>query len=117
MKDGLYELFYRAASSPEGSFESMMLVLRSGRILAADQWGGVYLGRCDYNAKTRNHHIDVQFHIPEGGVLVTDDAPRQSASHIHIDTDIGDGEGPTRIQIDGREVIMTLKFKGPAPST
>ena len=40
LKDGLYELSYRALSSPEGTFDSMLLVLRKGRLLGADAWGG-----------------------------------------------------------------------------
>lgn len=116
LKDGVYELFYRAAGSPGGSYESMLLVLRGGNLLAADPWGGVASGRCELDQASRIYRISIRMLVPPGGMLVTDDAPRDDGGEVEIGGEIDAvGEGLLDLEIDGRKVSIALKYQGPVP--
>lgn len=117
LKDGIYELFYRAASSPQGSYGSMLLSLRRGLIMAADPWGGVCQGTCTFNQRDRSYRVAVEFHIPPGGMLVTDDIPRENGDLITFSADIADpiGDASTLVEIAGQPVSIALHYKGPMP--
>ena len=116
LKDGLYELFYRAVASPEGDYLSMMMVLRAGRILAADPYGGVCLGKCSFDRANRIYHLDVRLHVPAGAMLVTEDMPLPHGRDIMIRAGFDDTENTSLIDVAGHPVEVTLKFKSPAPN-
>ena len=116
MKDGLYELFYRAANAPGGSYESMLMVLRGGKLLAADPWGGVASGRCELDTSSLTYRIHVRMHVPPGGMLVIDDAPRVDGDEIEIGGEIDAvGDGIADLDVDGRAVNIALRYQGPLP--
>lgn len=116
LKDGLYELFYRAARSPDGNYQSMLLVLRAGRVLAADPWGGVCMGRVVRNKTSRTYRINVRMLVPAGGMLVTDDTPRTESTEIEIGAEIGDpADGIGQVEIAGQAVNIAFKYQGPIP--
>ena len=118
LKDGLYELYYRALAAPEGCFESMLLVLRDGKVLGADTWGGVCLGNCSFDPRRGRYQINLCLHVPPGGVLITDDAPRPQGGTIEIGAEMDDprGYGSTLVEVCGQPVSIELQFRGPAPS-
>jgi len=114
LKDGLYELFYRAANAPDSAYETMLMVLRDGRILAADPWGGVCMGQCLRDPKSHTYHLKVRLLVPPGGMLVTDDAPRLDGAEVEIGAEFDDpSDGVNVIDIDGRLVSVALKYQGP----
>jgi hypothetical protein len=76
LRDGLYELFYRAEAEPDSGYESLLLALRNGNVLGSDRWGGVFAGRCDFDEGKREHRVQVRLLVPPGGMLVTDECPR-----------------------------------------
>lgn len=117
LKDGLYELFYRAESAPQDRCGTMLLSLRAVRIMAADPWGGVCQGTCSFDKRNRRYRFDVRFHVPPGGELVTDSAPRVNGDLIDIGADIDDptGEAFTLVEVAGQPVCITLQFKGRMP--
>ena len=95
----------------------MLLVLRKGRLLGADVWGGVCLGHCTFDPLRRNYDISVRLHIPPGGVLVVDDAPRGEGDTIVIGAEIdgSNGDGSVLVEVCGQPVRIELQFRGAAP--
>jgi len=119
LRDGLYELFYRAEADPSGGFDSLLLALRNGNVLGSDRWGGVFTGRCEYDTLTRQHRINVRLIVPPGGMLVTDDCPRESGDEIDVAVTLGPARelssGCGLVDVGGQQVRVELQFKGPVP--
>lgn len=120
LRDGVYELFYRAEAKPEGGFDSLLLALRNGNILGSDRWGGVFVGRCDFDAAKREHRVHVRLLVPPGGMLVTDDSPRLRGDQIDVALTLGHprdlSTGCGLVDVGGQQVRVELQFKGPVPS-
>lgn len=119
LKDGLYELYYRAETDPDSGYDSLLLALRKGAILGSDRWGGVVTGRCEFDAATAQHQINVKLLVPPGGMLVTDQVPRIRGDSIDVAITLGT-TGATSAQcglvdVGGQQVRVELKFKGPVP--
>ena len=129
LKEGVYELLYRSEAEPHAGYDSLLLALRNGNILGSDRWGGVFLGRCEFDQQTCQHHITVRLHVPPGGTLVTDDAPCEAGQAIDVAFDFGSardlgtgiggtGFGETQIglvEVGGQQVRVELQYKGPVP--
>lgn len=119
LQDGLYELLYRAEADTSCGFDSLLLALRNGKVLGSDRWGGVFLGDCVFDRARDEHTVKVRFHVPAGGMLVTDDRPRMRGSAIDLSAVLAgdrDGSLPTRlVDLGGQRVEVALKFKGPVP--
>jgi hypothetical protein len=118
LKDGLYELFYRPEATPEAAYDSLLLSLRNGKVLGSDRWGGVFLGRCLFDTATRLHKICVRLQVPPGGMLVTDNTPRDSGDVIEIVTAFDDNprDGTGVVEVGGHLVRIALQFMGPVPA-
>lgn len=119
LKDGVYELYYRAEAEPGGGYESLLLALRNGHVLGSDRWGGVFAGRCDFDASTHQHRINVRLLVPPGGMLVTDDSPRLLGDQIDVAVTLGRSRdissGCGLVDVGGQQVRVELQFKGPVP--
>ena len=118
-RDGVYELFYRSESAPEGGFDSLLLALRNGNILGSDKWGGVFLGRFEFDPQTQHHRLDVQLHVPPGGMLVTDAKPRPWGDTIDVTLTLANTTAMTSafdvVNVGGGDIRVELQFKGPVP--
>ncbi len=119
LRDGVYELFYRAEAEPDGGYESLLLALRNGNVLGSDRWGGVFVGRCDFDSATRQHRVNVRLLVPPGGMLVTDTSPRLLGDQIDVAITLGGArdisEGGGLVDVGGQQVRVELQFKGPVP--
>ena len=117
LQDGLYELLYHNEEIPDSASGSLLVALRDGVVLGSDQWGGVLLGRCEFDQRSRRNSVRVQLKIPPGGMLVTDRSPRLDGGLIVIDAVFGPkGQDVTGVvDVAGQPVRIKLKFKGPVP--
>lgn len=116
LKDGLYELYYRAEATPDAGFDSLLLALRGGIILGSDRWGAVFFGNCDFDGASGQYQVRVALQVPDGGTLVTEDSPRDGGViDIEAALDTDGGLVTDLIDIAGRPVRIALKFKGPVP--
>jgi hypothetical protein len=118
-EDGLYELLYRSETAPGRETDSLLLVLRDGKLLGSDRWGGVFLGSCVFDETTRRHTISVSLQIPPGGMLVTDADPRPDGDIIDIVFELGsDGDranGSAIVDVAGEPIRIEFVYKGPVP--
>jgi hypothetical protein len=118
LADGVYELFYRCDGTDDPFDDSLLVALRGGRLLGSDRWGGVFIGRCDFDPATQRNRITGRLQVPPGGMLVTDVAPRPDGRVIPVAADLqlsGQHEASTVVDVDGGRVRIDLVFKGPVP--
>ena len=117
LKDGLYELHYSAGTGADAAGDSLLIALRSGRVLGSDRWGGLILGECVFDQATSLHHVKVELKVPPGGILVTESAPREDGGIITIDADLDDQtlRGCGVVDVGGLPVKIALQFKGSVP--
>ena len=114
LKDGLYELLYRS-ETPAAASDSLHIVLRKGKVLGSDQWGGVLFGECHYDRHTGRHGVIVRLQVPPGGILITDQTPRPQGCIIDIEMTLNgaDAGGSGVVDVAGQPVRIELVYKGP----
>jgi hypothetical protein len=118
LPDGLYELFYVPETEAGTAQDSMLVALRAGRVLGSDRWGGVFIGRCDFDPAAGVNIVHAQLMVPPGGTLATESQPRDGGSVIDIATVVDAAllaTGST-IEVDGQRLRIALVFKGPVPA-
>jgi hypothetical protein len=118
-QDGLYELSYRSPTASGNDADSLLMVLRDGKILGSDRWGGVFLGSCVFDDNANQSTISVRLQIPPGGMLITDSIPRPDGDVIDIVFTLSeDGElntGSAVVDVGGEPVMIEFVYKGPVP--
>jgi hypothetical protein len=92
-------------------------MLRDGKILGSDRWGGVFEGRYSFDASSGRHAVDVRFRVPAGGSLVTSIAPCVDGEWIDVATELTelDGRGVFEVPIQGEQVHFELDYRGLLP--
>ena len=113
LKDGLYELLYRS-DTPAAASDSLLIMLRDGKVLGSDQWGGVLFGECRYDRDTGRHGVNVRLQVPPGGILITDPTPRPEGCIIDIKMTLNDADegGSGVVDVAGQPVRIELVYKG-----
>jgi hypothetical protein len=122
LDDGVYELTYRAVPgepAPDAPTpgDSALVVLRKGRVLGCDCWGGVFLGQCQFDPVTDQHRVRLQLRVPPGGVLVTGMDGGPEGGTVEIAT-VLDARGPgvrAVVDVAGAPVEIALRYCGPVP--
>ena len=79
LEDGIYGLYFTAARACACKSESSqaLAVLRDGKVLGSDPWGGVFAGSCEFDPTDRANKVRLQFGVPPEGMLVTGSPPDQ----------------------------------------
>jgi hypothetical protein len=117
LKDGLYELSYRAEATPGVGFDNLLVALRGGTVLGTDRWGGVLLGQYQFDPVTRLYRVSVCLKVPPGGTVVTEAGPREGGGYIDIEAAFDKDGDPISelVEVAGHPVRISLVFKGPVP--
>jgi hypothetical protein len=122
LDDGVYGLSFepcgtaRAGAPPERG--EGLAVLRGGRILGSDRHGGVFRGRCRYDAARGEAVVEVRLAVPPHGVLLTGHAAGPDGAFL----DLAGRFPPPRpvsstvIDLGGAPVVVKLRFVGPLGS-
>jgi len=71
LSDGIYGLRFDADSGTGGAFGEGLAVLRRGRIVGSDAFGGVFAGRCLYDPAHDETVVTVRVAVPPHGILLT----------------------------------------------
>lgn len=121
LDDGIYGLRFEpdgaGADVGRSSFTGgeALAVLRQGRILGSDPYGGVFRGRCRYDAARGEAIVDVRLAVPPYGVLLTGLQAGADGTFLDIS-----GRFPLPkpvssavIDLGGVPVAVALRFVGP----
>jgi transcriptional regulator with XRE-family HTH domain len=118
LDEGIYGLAY--AGEHEGDVDSgdALAVLRNGKILGSDRWGGVFTGSYEYDAEARINRVHVRLEVPPEGVLVTGFAAGPRGAMIDVVACFERAAPRTEAMIDiaGRPVEIKLTYLGPVPN-
>ena len=115
--DGIYELLYRSEREPGSTAETLLMVLREGNLLGSDRWGGVFLGRYEFDGKRRKQCINVRLQVPPGGTLITDNEPHADGCVVDIafELDAGFQRAAGVVDLAGKPVMIELLYIGSVP--
>jgi len=118
LEDGIYGLDYRAPHARDDKGGSALAVLRDGKILGSDPWGGLFTGLYDYDTRHRLNKVRLRFDVPPEGVLVTGFCAGPAGATLDI---VGAFErtAPTMatvVEVSGVPVEVQLTYLGPLPS-
>lgn len=113
--DGVYELFYSCDSAQAGASDSLLILVRDGRLIGADRWGGLITGHHILDEETGGHRFVVELDVPANGILVTGAQPPAAKRTIELVADLSGAPYNARGRIDlfGAPVSLELVYRGP----
>lgn len=117
LEEGLYCLEYRAdRQGLEG--DSALAMLRDGRILGSDRFGGVFAGHYLCDAKSSRETIKLRMRVPPDGVLVNGFAagPEGALIEIVASFESGSGDRQAQIEVAGRPMEIRITYLSPLPN-
>lgn len=117
LEDGFYDLRYRAGRGDQADGGSGLAVLRNGRILGSDPWGGVFVGSCEVHPDACLSTVRVRFNVPPEGTLITGFSAGPEGAVLDI---VGTVARPapratTVVKVAGVPVRVALTYLGPLP--
>lgn len=117
LDEGLYGLSYRAEKASEPAGGDALAVLRNGKILGSDRWGGVFAGSYTYDAAGKQNRVHVRFDMPPDGTLVTGYCAGPSGATLDIVADFQRATPVSHAVVDvaGQPVAIELTYIGPLP--
>lgn len=117
LDDGLYSLSYGQSVACGGDGGDALAVLRSGRIVGSDRWGGKFEGTCRFDTARKTNHVHVRLHVPPEGELVTGFCAGATGASVEVTAELA-RNGPlaaTAVDVAGQRVDLTLAYLGPLP--
>ena len=116
--EGLYALRYTHAEKDQHETGSALAVLRSGKILGSDRWGGVFSGSYEFEPATETNTMHVRLSVPPDGELITGHQAGPEGATIDI---VGTFVRATplstaTVDVAGNPVDIELTYLGPLPT-
>jgi len=117
LRNGIYGLEFTAARAGGAGGASALAILRDGKILGSDCWGGVFVGSCEFDPKAHLNKVRLSFKVPAEGKLITGFSAGPDGAVLDI---VGAVEraGPsatTAVDVAGAPVRVELTYLGPLP--
>ena len=117
LEDGIYGLDYRAQDARGEDGGRALAILRDGKILGSDPWGGLFTGLYDYDPRHCLNKVRLRFDVPPEGVLVTGFCAGPKGATLDI---VGAFERTapkmvTVVDVSGTPVEVQLTYLGPLP--
>lgn len=118
LANGIYDLRYSTAHEGTSDAGSGLAVLRDGKILGSDPWGGVFVGSCEFDAAACINTVRLRFEVPPEGKLITGFDAGPTGAVLDIVGAIADGApaAMTVVEVAGAPVNVELTYIGPLPN-
>lgn len=118
LEDGIYGLAYAVEGERMPTEGSALAMLRQGRVLGSDPWGGVFTGVCQFDAARRLNTVTLRLDVPPDGRLITGFSAGPAGATLDI---VGTFEGAaaklaTVVEVAGAAVRVELTYLGPLPA-
>lgn len=117
LEDGIYGLRYTALCEGKPDASNGLAVLRGGKILGSDPWGGVFAGSCEFDPEARLNKVRLQFDVPPQGTLITGFSAGPAGAVLDIvgDVEAASPSAATVVEVAGTPVSVELTYLGPLP--
>lgn len=119
LDEGLYGLDYWAAGLASSGNEAGagLAVLRNGKILGSDRWGGIFEGSYAFDPVKRANTVHVRLQVPPRGELVTGFAAGPKGAMVDIVGSFVRAApiASTVVSIEGQPVAVKLAYLGALP--
>jgi hypothetical protein len=119
LENGIYGLTFTAAHASAAEGGQALAVLRDGKVLGSDPWGGVFAGSCEFDPARRVNKVRVQFGVPPEGTLVTGFSAGPDGAVLEIAGTVRQGRRrrtTTVVEVAGALVNVRLTYLGPLPN-
>ncbi|MGD9785742.1 MAG: helix-turn-helix domain-containing protein [Hyphomicrobiaceae bacterium] len=118
LDEGLYNVEYWPNQAKQGESGSALAVLRNGKILGSDRFGGVFVGSYQFDAAKEVNAVHLRMHVPPEGVLVTGFAAGSDGATVDIVGSFARAAPVTRAraEVAGRAVEVQMTYLGPLPN-
>lgn len=117
LDEGVYGIAYRDPSAETGG-GTALAVLRNGKILGADRWGGVFSGSFEFDSVEEKNRVRLSFQVPPEGELVTGYVAGSTGAILDVTAAFARAEpsSTATVEIGGGELEIELAFMGPLPN-
>lgn len=118
LDEGIYSLNYRAEIAGRADADDALAVLRNGRILGSDRWGGMFTGSYEYDAATTTNTVHIRMQIPPGGRLISGytAGPAGGTLDFVVSLERAAPVSTTTVDVAGQSVAVELTYLGPLPN-
>jgi len=118
LSEGIYGLTYRGEEVDGSEGDQALAVLRNGKILGSDRFGGVFMGSYEFDMKREINRVHVRMQVPPEGELVTGFSAGPDGAILDIVGSFERAEPSARtiVEVAGRPVEITLSYLGPLPN-
>jgi hypothetical protein len=118
LDEGIYGVSYTGEHMGEVDGGNGLAVLRNGKILGSDRWGGVFAGSYEYDPINKMNTVHVRLEMPPDATLVTGFSSGPDGATLDI---VGAFEraapiSSTVVEIAGMPVAIELTYLGPLPN-
>lgn len=116
--EGLYSLTYAARGAGPSESGDALAVLRAGRIVGSDRWGGLFEGSYRFDSATQTNHFHMRLRVPPDGELVTGLAGGANGTTVEVVT-VLERAAPVAsatIDIGGEPLDLKMTYLGPLPN-
>ncbi len=118
LDEGIYGLSYAGEHMGEVDQGNGLAVLRNGKILGSDRWGGVFAGSYEYDPVSKTNNVHVRLEMPPDATLVTgfSSGPDGAVVDIVAAFERAAPVSSTVVEIAGTPVAIELTYLGPLPN-
>lgn len=123
LDDGIYGLSFESRGAGETDAEPVrvegLALLRDGRIFGSDMHGGVFRGRCRYDAARGEAVVEVRLAVSANGVLLTGLEAGPDGAFLDISGRFPPPRPVSSVVLDlgGFPIAVELRFVGPLSSS
>ncbi|MDX2307866.1 MAG: hypothetical protein NW216_06495 [Hyphomicrobium sp.] len=116
--EGIYMLSYADPNAKGHAGGDALAVLRAGRIIGSDRWGGLFEGSYRFDSVHEANHFHVRIKVPPEGELVNGIVAGRDGALLDVVAvlDRATPEAVATVDIGGRPVALRLAYLGPIPN-
>ena len=121
--EGIYGVTYRGRARNHSCDQDQpggeaLAVLRNGKILGSDRWGGIFSGSYEFDPVAGLNKVHVRIDVPPDGELITGFAagPKGATFDIVVSLERATPKAAATVSVAGEPVDVEFSFLGPLPN-
>ncbi|MEQ1717390.1 MAG: helix-turn-helix domain-containing protein [Hyphomicrobium sp.] len=118
LDEWVYRISYHGTAAGDVETDQALAVLRNGKILGSDRYGGVFMGSYKFDRAKSLNVVQLRMDVPPEGTLVNGYAAGPKGAHLDISCTIGRAQPVSKatVMVGGQPVGIELTYLGPLPN-